>query len=111
MSQIDKLNYIPLLVWFLLFFGFLYFYLVVYILPFIFGALRARSLFFNHLVNEFLDWVFFRSYFVFMSCNPSHFSIVNFLLTFLVGLFYLDYFFFFFNGFLVAPGRGILEDL
>lgn len=54
MSQIDKLNYVPLLFWFLIFFGFLYFYLVLYILPFIFGSLRTRALFFNYLVNEIL---------------------------------------------------------
>lgn len=55
MAQIDKLNYVPLLVWFLIFFIFFYFYLVIYVLPFIFSALRVRSLFFDSLLGEFLD--------------------------------------------------------
>lgn len=104
MSQIDKLNYIPLLFWFLIFFSFFYFILVIYVLPLIFSALRVRSLFFNHLLNEFLDWVFFRGFFAFVCSNSSHFSLISFFFTLLVGLFHLDYFFFFLNGYLAAPG-------
>jgi len=103
MSQIDKLNYIPLLFWFMFFFFFLYGLLLIYILPFIFGTLRVRTLFFTKLVNAFLDWFFFRGYFVFICFNSSHFSMLSFFFTVIVGLFYLDYFFFFFNGYLAAP--------
>lgn len=91
MSQIDKLNYVPLLFWFLIFFVFLYFYLVSYILPFIFGALRTRVFFFNYLVDELLYGVFFSYSVKFFFSNSSHYSIVNFVLGFLSSWFFLEF--------------------
>lgn len=91
MAQIDKLNYLPLLVWFLVFFIFFYFYLVIYVLPVIFGALKVRRLFFNSLINELLDWFFFQGSFAFIYLNKSSFTLVSFFFNFLISLFYLDY--------------------
>jgi hypothetical protein len=105
MAQIDKLNYVPLLVWFLVFFVFFYFYLLIYVLPFIFGALRVRALFFNYLVDKLLDWVFFHGSFAYTYLNVAPFSIISFLSSFLVTLYYLDHCFFFFNGYLVSPAK------
>lgn len=62
-----------------------------------------RTLFFNLLVDELLDWVFFRDSFAFTLLNMSSFFVIGFLLDFLVSLFYLDHSFFFFKGYLVAP--------
>lgn len=52
MAQIDKLNYLPLLCWFLVLFILLYFYLFTQILPLVFSALHTRGLFFRDLLRE-----------------------------------------------------------
>lgn len=54
MSQIDKLNYIPHLFWFLILFFLFYFLVFSYILPLIYQTLKVRELFLNFIINESL---------------------------------------------------------
>ncbi len=75
----------------MIFFVFLYFYLVAYILPFIFGALRTRVFFFNYLVDELLYGVFFRYSVKFFFSNNSHYSVANFVLNFLSSWLFLEF--------------------
>lgn len=73
-------------------------------LPVIFGALKVRRLFFNALINELLDWFFFKESFAFIYLNRSSFSLISFFFSFLVSLFYLDHCFFSLKGFhIVCP--------
>jgi len=52
MSQIDKLNFLPNLFWFLVLFIVFYFLIFSYILPLIFQSLQLRSIFFASLLEE-----------------------------------------------------------
>jgi len=54
MSQIDKLNFIPHLFWFVLLFIIFYFLVFSYILPLIYQTLKVRELFLNFIINESL---------------------------------------------------------
>jgi len=54
MSQIDKLNFIPHLFWFLILFFIFYFLIFSYILPLIYQALKVRELFLSFIINESL---------------------------------------------------------
>jgi hypothetical protein len=100
MSQLDKLNYLPLLFWFLVFFILMYFILFSYILPLIFSGLKVRELFYRHLLNEV--FIFFDAgfLFAFLFKSNSFISIIFFLFSFFSSSLYLEVFFFRFNFFL-----------
>lgn len=49
MSQVDKLNYIPLLFWFLLIFLLIYFIIFTLIIPLLHSVSRVRVFFFTEL--------------------------------------------------------------
>lgn len=55
MSQIDKIIYIPLLIWFWVFFIVLYFLIFVYFLGYFFYVYRVRILLINSLMNLLLN--------------------------------------------------------
>ena len=61
MSQIDKLNFIPHLFWFVILFGIFYFLIFSYILPLIYQTLKVRKLFLNFIINESLLYDIFFS--------------------------------------------------
>lgn len=61
MSQIDKLNYIPHLFWFILLFFIFYFLIFSYILPLIYQTLKVRELFLNFIIHESLLYDVFYS--------------------------------------------------
>lgn len=54
MSQIDKLNFVPHLFWFIFLFFIFYFLIFSYILPLIYQTLKIRELFLNLIINESL---------------------------------------------------------
>lgn len=51
MSQVDFINYVPLLVWSIIALLFFYFLIFVYILPLFFNALKVRSLYYKDLTQ------------------------------------------------------------
>jgi len=61
MSQIDKLNFIPHLFWFLVLFFLFYFFIFSYILPLIYQSLKVRELFLTFIINESLLYDIFYS--------------------------------------------------
>ena len=61
MSQIDKLNFIPHLFWFILLFLFFYFLVFSYVLPLIYQTLKVRELFLNFIIHESLLYDIFYS--------------------------------------------------
>jgi len=52
MSQVDLINYIPLIFWFIIFFVVLYCLIFMYILPLIYSALKVRVCFLKSLIKE-----------------------------------------------------------
>jgi len=54
MSQIDKLNFVPHLFWFVVLFFIFYFLIFSYILPLIYQTLKVRELFLTFIINESL---------------------------------------------------------
>jgi len=51
MSQVDFINYVPLLIWSIASLLFFYFLIFVYILPLFFNALKVRSLYYKDLIQ------------------------------------------------------------
>lgn len=51
MAQVDKLNYIPNLFWFILLFIFTYFVIFCYILPFLYSSLKTRNFYYHSLIR------------------------------------------------------------
>jgi hypothetical protein len=67
MSQVDFVNYIPLLIWSIISFLIFYCLIFMYILPLFFNSLKVRAFFYQDLLKnfngynlfiEFLVWVF-----------------------------------------------------
>jgi len=52
MSQVDFINYIPLIFWFIVFFIILYGLLYTCVLPLIYSALKTRNCFLEDLIKE-----------------------------------------------------------
>ena len=52
MSQVDKLNYLPLLFWFLILILIFYFLVFSFLLPLLFSSLKTRGIFFFILVDD-----------------------------------------------------------
>jgi len=52
MAQVDKLNYFPNLVWFLLLFLLFYSLIFSFVVPLIFSSLKTRKLFLNKLLID-----------------------------------------------------------
>lgn len=52
MSQVDKLNYVPLLIWFIIFFAFLYMVIFCKFLPLAYTILFVRTKFVQSVVLE-----------------------------------------------------------
>lgn len=50
MAQVDKLNYLPLLFWFIIFFILIYFLITVRIIPYVYIILKSRSRFYKKLL-------------------------------------------------------------
>jgi hypothetical protein len=94
MSQIDKLNYMPILFWFLVFFIGLYFILFVYILPLIFSGVKVRSLFFKQLIEEMVIISIFNVGLDLFYKDFSYFSVLNFLFSVLHSFIFLKIFYF-----------------
>jgi len=68
MSQVDKVNYLPLLFWFVILFFVFYFIIFTFILPMLYTTLKVRQLFFFELIlevknkflfNHFICWFYF----------------------------------------------------
>lgn len=79
MSQVDKLNYLPMILWFVIFLAFFYFMIFSFILPLIFSSLSVRFLFFDNLLKNLL--AILKHYYVyFFSINKPVFN--KFLLNF-----------------------------
>jgi hypothetical protein len=54
MSQVDKLNYLPMILWFVIFLVVFYFMIFSFILPLIFSSLSVRFLFFDNLLKNLM---------------------------------------------------------
>lgn len=50
MAQVDKLNYLPLLFWFIIFFILIYFLITVRIIPYVYIILKSRARFYKKLI-------------------------------------------------------------
>jgi hypothetical protein len=59
MSQVDILNYFPILAWSIVLLLLFYFMIVSYVLPLIFGVLKVRSLYNTSLINGVLKKNYF----------------------------------------------------
>lgn len=68
MSQIDKVVYFPLLVWFCVLFLIFYFFMFSYFLTYFFYAFKVRLYFFNELINFCYNVYFFFELFI-IYCN------------------------------------------
>ena len=93
MSQLDKLNYLPILFWFLVFFFIMYFLLFSYILPLIFGSLKVRELFYRQLLDEIFVFFDTELLFEFFFKNNSYYSIMVFFFSFCCSFFFWRFFF------------------
>jgi hypothetical protein len=59
MSQVDKLNYLPLLFWFFICLFIFYFLIFTFILPLIFGSLKVRGFIYFWLLSDSFGFHFF----------------------------------------------------
>jgi hypothetical protein len=55
MSQVDFVNYIPLLFWSIIFLGCFYSLIFIYILPLFFASLKVRSFYYESLICEAIN--------------------------------------------------------
>ena len=55
MSQVDKLNYLPILFWFFIVFFLFYLFIFSYFLPLIFTGLKVRSFLFFSLLGDLVE--------------------------------------------------------
>jgi len=69
MAQVDKINYIPLLFWFIILILLFYVITFTFIIPMLYNALKVRQLFFLELIaaiknkflfNQFICWLYFQ---------------------------------------------------
>lgn len=55
MSQVDKVNYFPLLFWFIILFLVFYALLYIFFIPLVHSSLKVRRLFFGQGIYDFLN--------------------------------------------------------
>lgn len=83
MSQIDRLNFVPHLFWFIILFLVFYFLIFSYLLPVLFQSMETRSLFFESLLKDSLAFNIFYYFFIVLNNTSVIKSLIIFVLNYL----------------------------
>lgn len=97
MSQVDKLNYLPLLFWFILAFSFFYILIFSFFLPLVFGGLKVRGFFFHLLLIDLISLSVLDFFLMLNFVSGFSFFFIDLVFFFFKSVFLVNFFNFYFK--------------